>query len=56
MSRRRSSWGAILTGGVVIAGGFAVAAVEMLKLPKGSIWVVVAAALLLVVLIRRLSR
>jgi hypothetical protein len=30
--------------------------VEMLKFPKGSIWVVVAVALLLVVLIRRLGR
>ena len=56
MSRRRSHWGTILAGGVVIAAGFAVAVVEMLKLPKGSIWVVVAAALLLVLLIRRLTR
>jgi hypothetical protein len=56
MIRRRSPWGAGLTGGVVIAAGFAVAVVEMLKLPKGSIWVVVGAALLLVLLIRRLTR
>jgi uncharacterized membrane protein len=56
MSRRRSQWGAILAGGVVITAGFAVAGVEMLKLPKGSIWIVVAAALLLVVLIRRFTR
>jgi uncharacterized membrane protein len=56
VSRRRSHWGTILAGAVVIAAGFGVAIVEMLKLPKGSIWVVVAAALLLVVLIRRLTR
>jgi hypothetical protein len=46
----------VLAGGVVIVTGFVVALVELLKLPKGSIWVVVAAALLLVLLIRRLAR
>jgi hypothetical protein len=53
---RRSHRGTILAGGVVIAAGVAVAGVEMLKLPKGSIWAVVGAALLLVLLIRRLTR
>ena len=56
VSRRRSQWGAVLTGGVVIGAGFAVGIVEMLKLPKGSIWIVVATALVLVLLIRRLTR
>ena len=56
MNRRRSSWGSVLAGGVVIAAGFAIATVEALKLPKGSVWIVVAAALLLVVLIRRAAR
>ena len=56
MSRRRSHRATILAGGVVIAAGFAVAVVEMLKFPKGSIWIVVAVALLLVLLIRRLGR
>jgi hypothetical protein len=56
VSRRRSRWGTILAGGVVVAAGFGVAVVEMLKLPKGSIWIVVAAALLLLVLIRRFTR
>ena len=56
MSRRRSQWGAILTGGVVILAGFGIAVVEVLKLPKGSVWIVVAAALLLVLLIRRATR
>jgi hypothetical protein len=56
VSRRRSQWGAALTAAVLIAAGFAVGVVEMLKLPKGSIWLVVAAALVLVLVIRRLSR
>ena len=56
MSRRRSHWGTIVAGAVVIAAGFGVAVVEVLKLPKGSIWVVVAAALLLILLIRRATR
>lgn len=46
----------MLAGGVVIAAGFAVAIVEVLRLPKGSIWLVVGAALVLVVLIRRFTR
>ena len=56
MSRRRSHWGTIVAGAVVIAAGVGVAVVEVLRLPKGSIWVVVAAALLLVFLIRRVTR
>ena len=45
-----------VAGGVVIAAGFGVAVVEALKLPKGSIWIVVAVALVLVLLIRRATR
>jgi hypothetical protein len=56
MSRRRSQWGTVAAGGVVIVAGFGVAVVEALKLPKGSIWIVVAAALVLVLLIRRATR
>lgn len=56
MSRRRSHWGTVVAGGVVIVGAIGVAVVEALKLPKGSIWIVVAAALGLVVLIRRVTR
>ena len=56
MSRRRSHVGTLLAAAVIIVAGFAVAGVEMLKLPKGSIWIVAAAALLLVLLIRRLTR
>jgi hypothetical protein len=56
MTRRRSSWSAALAGGVVIAAGFAIALVEMLRLPKGTVWVVVAAAVLLLVFVRRVDR
>jgi hypothetical protein len=56
MRRRRSQWPTLAAGGVVIAGGFAVALVELLGFPKGSVWVVAAAALLLVLLLRRLGR
>ena len=56
MSRRRSHWGTVVAGGVVIVGAIGVAVVEALKLPKGSIWIVVAVALGLVLLIRRVTR
>ena len=56
MRRRRSQWPTLAAGGVVIAGGFAVALVELLGFPKGSVWVVAAVALLLVLLLRRLGR
>jgi hypothetical protein len=56
MSRRRSHWGSVLAAAVVIVAGFGVAVVEALRLPKGSIWLVVAAALVLVLAIRRVTR
>jgi hypothetical protein len=55
MRRRRPRWAALVAGGVVIAAGFGVALVEIYRLPKGSIWIVVAAAVLLVLLVRRLG-
>jgi hypothetical protein len=55
MRRRRSRWASLAAGGVVIAAGFGVALVEIYRLPKGSIWFVVAAAVLLVLLVRRLG-
>jgi UDP-N-acetylmuramyl pentapeptide phosphotransferase/UDP-N-acetylglucosamine-1-phosphate transferase len=55
MRRRRSGWAAGLGGGVVIAAGFAVALVEVHQWPKASIWLVVGAAVLLLLLIRRLA-
>jgi hypothetical protein len=41
---------------VVVTAGFAIALVEALQLPKGSIWLVVGAAAILVGLIRALTR
>ena len=55
MKRRRSQTGLVLAGGVVIAGGVAVGVVELLHFRKGSVWVVVAATVALVVLIMKLS-
>ncbi len=55
MRRRRSTWAPLLAGGVVIAAGFGVALVEAARWPKGSIWIVIGAAALLVLLIRVLG-
>ena len=55
MRRRRSQTGLVIAGAVVVAGGVAVGVVELLHLPKGSVWVVVAATVALVVLIMKLS-
>ena len=56
MRRRRSHTGLVLAGAVVILGGFAIALVEALKWPKGSIWVVVGATVVLVAAIRWVTR
>jgi hypothetical protein len=53
---KRSRLGLVLAGGVVIAAGFAVALVELLHFPKGTIWLVVVTAGALVAAIRRLMR
>lgn len=52
---RRSRIGLVLAGGVIVAGGVAVALVEMFRFPKGSIWLVVVVTAGLVVLIRALT-
>jgi hypothetical protein len=52
MRGRRGQWGSFLAAAVVIAAGFGVALVEAYRLPKGSIWFVVGAAVLLILLIR----
>jgi hypothetical protein len=54
--RRRSHWRTVLAGAVVIAAGFGVALVERYRMPKGSIWLVVAVTVLLVVVIRLVGR
>lgn len=51
-ARRRSHRGLVLAGGVIVVAGFAVALVEALGLPKGSIWVVIACAAVAVAIIR----
>jgi hypothetical protein len=55
MRRRRARWASVLAGAVVIVAGFGVALVEVYLLPKGSIWLVIGAAALLVVVIRGLG-
>jgi hypothetical protein len=42
----------IAAGGVVIAAGFAIALVELLRFPKGSVWVVVGVTALLLFVLR----
>jgi len=54
--RGRSHLGLALAGAVVIAGGIAVGVAEWLRLPKGSVWIVVAVTAGLVAAIRALSR
>jgi len=56
MARRRSHVGLVLSGAVVILAGFAIAIVEALHFPKGSIWFVVAATVVIVGAIRLLTR
>jgi len=52
----RTRAGSALAGAVVIAGGVGVAVVEWLGFPKGSVWVVVAVTVALVVVIRGVTR
>jgi len=52
----RRQWPPIAAGGVVIAAGFAIALVELFRFPKGSVWVVVAVAALLLFLVRLARR
>jgi hypothetical protein len=48
--------GTILAASVLIAAGFAVAVVAMLRLPKGTIWIVVAVAVAVLAIIRASTR
>ena len=54
--RRRSTLAPVLSAAVVILGGFGIAMVEAWRLPKASIWIVVAGAVILIAAIRVLSR
>jgi len=53
---RRARWPTIAAGGVVIAAGFAIAFVEVFRFPKGSVWIVVAVAALLLFIVRVVGR
>jgi hypothetical protein len=53
--RRRSEWGLMLAAVVIILAGFGIGLVEMYRWPKGAIWGVVGAAVLLVAIIRTVS-
>jgi hypothetical protein len=52
----RARWPTIAAGGVVIAAGFAIALVEVFRFPKGSVWIVVAVAALLLFIVRVVGR
>jgi hypothetical protein len=52
----RRRWPTLVAGGIVIAAGFAVALVELLPFPKGSIWIVAGAAALLLFVLRVAAR
>lgn len=56
MTGKRSRTGAILAAAVLITAGFTVAVVEMLHLPRGSIWIVIALAVGALVVIRAATR
>ncbi len=53
---RRARRGAVVAGAVVAAGGVAVGLVELLRLPRGSLWVVVGLTAALAAGIRALTR
>jgi predicted benzoate:H+ symporter BenE len=53
---RRSQAGLVLAAAVIILAGFGIALVEMYRWPKASIWGVVGVAMLLVAIIRTLSK
>lgn len=56
MRGKHSGTGTILAAAVLIGAGFAVAAVEILRLPKGTIWIVVAVAVAALTIIRAATR
>ncbi len=55
MGRRRGHLGHVLAGAAIIAGGMGIGLVEALRLPRGSLWVVVAITVGLVVTARFLT-
>jgi len=55
MTARRRRLGLVLAGGVVVLGGVGVGVVELLRLPKGSVWIVAGVTIGLVALIRNVT-
>ena len=53
---RRSHTGLVASGVVIILAGFAIALGEMLRLQKGSVWVIVAVTAAIVGAIRAITR
>ena len=51
-----SRWAGIASDGFVIAAVFAIALVELYRFPKGSVWIVAAAAALLLYVVRVVGR
>jgi hypothetical protein len=56
MRRRRSHWPLVAGGSVVIAAALAIGLVEHYGFPRGSVWVVVGVAVLLLLLVRAVGR
>jgi hypothetical protein len=55
VKRRRSQTGLVLAGAVVIAGGVTIGLAELFRYPKFSVWVIVAAVVVLVFAIMKLT-
>jgi hypothetical protein len=54
--RKRSGTASLLAGIVIILAGLGVGVVEALRLPRGTLWIVVVGAVALIALIRRVAR
>ena len=52
----RAWWPTTAAGGIVVAAGFAIALVELLRYPTGAVWVVVGVAALLLFVLRVVAR
>lgn len=55
MARRRGYLGHVLAGAAIIAGGMGIGLVEALRLPRGTVWVVVVIVVGVMVIGRSLS-
>jgi len=53
---RRSAIPSVIGGLIVVVAGVAIGVVEALRWPKGSVWIVVGAAALSLLVLRRFTR